>query len=50
MVLERATGRVTNLTENSGPLGEQLHLVARFRQPVLHHRRPRPPEHPVDSR
>ena len=26
------------------PLGQQLHLVPRFHQPLLHHRRSRPPE------
>ncbi len=31
VVLERATGKLTNLTENAGPLGQQLHLGARFR-------------------
>ena len=29
-MLERATGKVTNLTENHRSLGERLHLVARF--------------------
>ena len=36
LVLERATGRVTNLTETLDRWVEQLHLVARFRAPVLH--------------
>ena len=49
MVLERATGKTTQSHRDARPLGRQLHLVARFDAPVLHHRGSRP-HRPADDR
>ncbi len=49
MVLERATGKTTNLTEHHRPLGGQLHLVARFHAALLHRGGSRPHRPANDS-
>ena len=49
MVLERATGNVTNLTENLDRWVNSFTWSPDSTRAVLHHRRPRPPGHPVDS-
>ena len=48
MVLERATGKVTNLTENLDRWVNSFTWAPDSTRPVLHHRGPRAPGHPVD--
>ena len=50
MVLERATGKVTNLTENIDRWVNSFTWSPDSTQAVLHHRGSRPAAHPVSSR